>query len=172
MIRVSLFIAAVCCLELVTYAQVSNTTEPPPKAPSYTPEELFGPLSPSGSSPSSEPNRDTSSPQLLTPPPQQPSLPPRPTVTQPPARQPACPPSASASPNASPFPGVSASQLPRAGVSADAFARPGVSAEQLRTLIPGNQAEACPSTRDPVLNPDPVNPPRRIPAATDEQQGP
>jgi hypothetical protein len=32
-------VAMLCCLELVVTAQV-NLTEPPPKAPSYTPEQL------------------------------------------------------------------------------------------------------------------------------------
>lgn len=162
--RAGLFTAAVVsCFALTASAQVSNTTEPP-KAPTYTPEQLFGSSSPRSSSPGSEPSRETA-------PTQAPAIPPRPQTT--PlltTSQSACAPAPAAGPNASAFPGVSASQLPRAGVSADAFTRPGVSADQLRTLIPGHRSEACPVSRDPVLHPDPINPPRRIPTATDEQQ--
>lgn len=159
----SLIAALVCCFELAASAQVSNTSEPPPKAPTYTPEQLFGSSSSRDSSASPEAKQEsTPAPQL--------TLPPRPSTVQPPTRQ--CPPSPNAAPNTSSFPGVSASQLPRAGVSADAFTRPGVSIDQLRTLVPGNQTDACPASRDPVLNPDPVNPPRRIPSATDEQRNP
>ena len=153
-------IAMLCCLELVVTAQV-NVTEPPPKAPSYTPEQLFGP-SPRGSST----NSDSSS--ASTPAQTSPSLP-RTTSPQLPPPSPACAPTTNTPPNASSFPGVSASQFPRAGVSADAFERPGVSAEQLRTLIPGNGTNTCAKQRDVVLHPDPERPPRPITSVTDEQ---
>lgn len=161
--RAGLFTAAVVCgFAVAASAQVSNTSEAP-KAPTYTPEQLLGSLASRSAASSSEPSREPASTTL-------PALPPRPATTPPPTRQPACAPTANAAPQASAFPGVSASQLPRAGVSADAFTRPGVSADQLRTLVPGNRPESCPTSLDPVLNPDPVTPPRRLQTATDEQQ--
>ena len=152
-------VALLCCLELLVTAQV-NVTEPPPKAPSYTPEQLFG-----SSARGSSTNSDSSS--ASTPAQTSPSLPR--TTSQPPAPSPACAPTTNTPPNASSFPGVSASQFPRAGVSADAFERPGVSAEQLRALIPGNGTNTCAKQRDVVLHPDPERPPRPITSVTDEQ---
>jgi hypothetical protein len=152
-------VALLCCLELVVTAQV-NVTDPPPKAPSYTPEQLFG-----SSARGSSTNSDSSS--ASTPAQTSPSLPR--TTSQPPAPSPACAPTTNTPPNASSFPGVSASQFPRAGVSADAIERPGVSAEQLRTLIPGNGTNTCAKQRDVVLHPDPERPPRPIRSVTDEQ---
>jgi len=152
-------VALLCCLELLVTAQV-NVTEPPPKAPSYTPEQLFG-----SSARGSSTNSDSSS--ASTPAQTSPSLPR--TTSQPPAPSPACAPTTNTPPNASSFPGVSASQFPRAGVSADAFERPGVSAEQLRALIPGNGTNTCAKQRDVVLHPDPERPPRPIRSVTDEQ---
>ena len=152
-------VALLCCLELVVTAQV-NVTDPPPKAPSYTPEQLFG-----SSARGSSTNSDSSS--ASTPAQTSPSLPR--TTSQPPAPSPACAPTTNTPPNASSFPGVSASQFPRAGVSADAFERPGVSAEQLRALIPGNGTNTCAKQRDFVLHPDPERPPRPIRSVTDEQ---
>ena len=152
-------VALLCCLELVVTAQV-NVTDPPPKAPSYTPEQLFG-----SSARGSSTNSDSSS--ASTPAQTSPSLPR--TTSQPPAPSPACAPTTNTPPNASSFPGVSASQFPRAGVSADAFERPGVSAEQLRTLIPGNGTNTCEKQRDVVLHPEPERPPRPIRSVTDEQ---
>ena len=152
-------VALLCCLELVVTAQV-NVTDPPPKAPSYTPEQLFG-SSARGSS------TDSDSSSASTPAQTSPSLPR--TTSQPPAPSPACAPTTNTPPNASSFPGVSASQFPRAGVSADAFERPGVSAEQLRALIPGNGTNTCAKQRDVVLHPDPERPPRPIRSVTDEQ---
>ena len=153
-------VALLCCLELVVTAQV-NVTEPPPKAPSYTPEQLFG-----SSARGSSTNSDSSS--ASTPAQTSPSLP-RTTSPQLPPPSPACAPTTNTPPNASSFPGVSASQFPRAGVSADAFERPGVSAEQLRALIPGNGTNTCAKQRDVVLHPDPERPPRPIRSVTDEQ---
>ena len=153
-------VAMLCCLEFVVTAQVNNT-EPPPKAPSYTPEQLFGP-SPRGSSTNPDSSRESTPAQTLP-------SPPRATAPQLPAPSPACAPTTNTPPNASSFPGVSASQFPRAGVSADAFERPGVSAEQLRTLIPGNETNTCAKQRDVVLHPDPERPPRPITSVTDEQ---
>ena len=152
-------VALLCCLELVVTAQV-NVTDPPPKAPSYTPEQLFG-SSARGSS------TDSDSSSASTPAQTSPSLPR--TTSQPPAPSPACAPTTNTPPNASSFPGVSASLFPRAGVSADAFERPGVSAEQLLTLIPGNGTNTCAKQRDVVLHPDPERPPRPIRSVTDEQ---
>ena len=187
-------VAMLSCLEFVVTAQVNNTepppqvnsterppqvnnterppqvnsTERPPNAPSYTPEQLFG-RSPRGSSTNSDSSRESTPAQTLP-------SPPRATTPQLPAPSPACapttntPPSATDTPpNASAFPGVSASQFPRAGVSADAFERPGVSADQLRTLIPGNETNTCAKQRDVVLHPDPERPPRPITSVTDEQ---
>jgi len=156
-------VALLCCLELVVTAQV-NVTESPPKAPSYTPEQLFG-----SSARGSSTNSDSSS--ASTPAQTSPSLP-RTTSPQLPPPSPACAPTTNTPPNASSFPGVSASQFPRAGVSADAFERPGVSAEQLRTLIPGNGTNTCAKQSDVVLHPDPERPPRPIRSVrsvTDEQ---
>ena len=157
-------VALLCCLELVVTAQV-NVTEPPPKAPSYTPEQLFG-SSARGSSTNSD-SSSASTPAQTTPAQALPS-PPRGTTPQLPAPSPACAPTTNTPPNASSFPGVSASQFPRAGVSADAFERPGVSAEQLRTLIPGNGTNTCAKQRDVVLHPDPERPPRPVTSVTDE----
>jgi len=153
-------VAMLSCLEFVVTAQVNNT-EPPPKAPSYTPEQLFGPL-PRGSSTNPDSSRESTSAQRLP-------SPPRATAPQLPAPSPACAPTTNTPPNASSFPGVSASQFPRAGVSADAFERPGVSADQLRTLIPGNETNTCANKRDVVLHPDPERAPRPIASVTDEQ---
>ena len=153
-------VALLCCLELVVTAQV-NVTDPTPKAPSYTPEQLFR-----SSARGSSTNSDSSS--ASTPAQTSPSLP-RTTSPQLPPPSPACAPTTNTPPNASSFPGVSASQFPRAGVSADAFERPGVSAEQLRTLIPGNGTNTCAKQRDVVLHPDPERPPRPIRSVTDEQ---
>ena len=153
-------VAMLCCLELVVAAQVNNT-EPPPKTPSYTPEQLFGP-SPRGTSTNPDSSRESTPAQTLP-------SPPRATAPQLPAPSPACAPTTNTPPNASSFPGVSASQFPRAGVSADAFERPGVSADQLRTLIPGNETNTCANKRDVVLHPDPERPPRPITSVTDEQ---
>jgi hypothetical protein len=148
-----------CCLEFVVTAQVN--TEPPAKAPSYTPEQLFGP-SARGSSTNSDSSRESTSAQALT-------STPRATTPQPPTPSPVCAPTTNTPPDASSFPGVSASQFPRAGVSADAFERPGVSAEQLRALIPGNVTNTCAKQRDVVLHPDPERSPRPITSVTDEQ---
>ena len=172
MTRPRLFgVAMLCCLEFVVTAQVNNT-EPPPKAPSYTTEQLFGP-SPQGSSTNSDPSRQSTSSRESTPaqttPAQALPSPPRGTTPQLPAPSPACAPTTNTPPNASSFPGVSASQFPRAGVSADAFERPGVSADQLRTLIPGNAINTCAKQRDVVLHPDPQRPARPITSVTDEQ---
>ena len=153
-------VAMLSCLEFVVTAQVNNT-EPPPKAPSYTPDQLFGP-SPRGSSTNSDSSRESIPAQALT-------SPPRATTPQLPTPAPACaPPTNTPPPNTSAYPGVSASQFQRAGVSADAFERPGVSAEQLRTLIPGNETNTCAKQRDVVLHPDPERPPRPIRSVTDE----
>jgi hypothetical protein len=158
-------VAVVLSFGLSVSAQVSNTSDSP-RAPTYTPDQLFGPSSPRGSSTDSDSSRESTVTQPLplrapTPQPGAPALP--------------CAQATNTSQNASAFPGVSASQLPRAGVNADAFTRPGVSAEQLRALAPGtpaSQASSCSPPHDPVLHPDPVNPPRRIPSSIDEQQSP
>ena len=90
----------------------------------------------------------------------------QPAVASPAAQRP-CGTAASAvgapSGQASPFPGVSASQLPRAGVPADAFVRPGVSAAQLATLLPGARSTPCATPRDVILYPDLGTPARRVP---------
>jgi hypothetical protein len=164
MTRTAPFVLAVMmCFEFTVSAQISSTGDPPPepKAPTYTPEQLFGPPSPRSSSTTSDPGRDAI--QTQTPP----SLP-RVTPQAPPPPS-SCAATITAPAEATSFPGVSASQLPRAGVSADAFTRPGVSAEQLRALEPGNQARTCSPPREPVLYPEPTTPPRRIPSSIDEQ---
>ena len=153
-------VAMLCCLEFVVTAQVNNT-EPPPKAPSYTLEQLLGP-SARGSSTNSGSSREPTAAQTLP-------SPPRATTPQLAAPSPACAPTTNTPPNESSFPGVSASQFPRAGVSADAFERPGVSADQLRALIPGNVTNTCAKQRDVVLHPDPERPPRPMTSVTDEQ---
>jgi hypothetical protein len=158
-------IVVVLSFGLAVSAQVNNTSDPP-KAPTYTPEQILGTSSPRGSSTNTDSSRESAPAQPLPPLPRAPT--PQPAAPAPSS----CSPATNAPPNASAFPGVSASQFPRAGVSADAFTRPGVSAEQLRTLAPGGQASPCSPPRDPVLHPDPVNPPRRIPSSIDEQQGP
>ena len=146
-----------------------------PKAPTYTHAEIFGTSPPVASSSTADRDR-AQGPQPLS----APSTPSAPSVA--PLSQTTASPSPEASartcsepsdgaratagpPEASPFPGVSASQFRRAGVGADAFTRPGVSTEQLRTLIPGRESGPCRATRDVVLYPDPANQ-RRVSPST------
>jgi len=164
MTRAGPFVLAVMlCFDVAASAQVNSTSEPPPapRAPTYTPDQLFGPSSPRSPSTSSDSGRDATQ----TPLPEQPRITPQP---QSPGRASSCAAPTNALPDATSSPGVSASQFPRAGVSADAFTRPGVSAEQLRALEPGGQASTCPAPRDPILHPEPATPLRRIPSSLDE----
>ena len=147
-------------------AQPFGTSDPAsPKAPTYTPEQLFGtPASPTPS--------DNSAPTPAQVPPAtqaQPAVTQRPstTETRPDGPNGPCAPMPT-SRNDPRFPGVSASQFQHAGVSADAFTRPGVSAEQLSALSPGGGARPCQSPGNVVLYPDPVRQPRPISPPIDQ----
>jgi hypothetical protein len=173
------FIASLACsIASISWAQVSYP-EPPPKPPTYTPEQLFGNRPP----PSSAPNPATSGVTITQPSPIPSGSTTAPATTAqspiasattaPPARPAGSCPVVTAPPSAaSPFPGVPASQFPRAGVGAEAFTRPGVSAEQLRALLPGNAGSGgstCQTPREVVLYPEPVNQPRPVPQTSDGQ---
>ncbi len=181
--RSGLIIATVLsCMSLTAAAQVSRNgeasstptpvtpvTEPPPKPPTYTPEQLFGtresptvsPPNTSGAS-ASPPNTNTSGTSV----PQPVSTPPSATTTPAPASSPQ--PCSVPAPTATQFPGVSASQLPRAGVSAEAFTRPGVSAAELNALRPGARSSPCAPPRQVHLYPEPAEQPRPILTTADE----
>jgi hypothetical protein len=156
------------CVGSSVSAQVNTDSESPPKAPIYTPEQLFGTSTPPTSS---TPPISSNNPISGGTPSQTQPVPVRPNAAgeQPsgPREQP-CSANPSASPNSSQFPGVSASQFQRAGVSADAFTRPGVSTEQLSVLLPGSRSDSCPARRDVVLYPEPVRQPRPIVSAAGE----
>ena len=159
-----------------TPTPVASVTEPPPKPPTYTPEQLFGtrelptvsPPNTSGAS-VSPPNTNTSGtsvPQPVSTVPQPVSTPPSATTTAAPATSPQ--PCSVPAPTATQFPGVSASQLPRAGVSAEAFTRPGVSAAELNALRPGARSSPCAPPRQVHLYPEPAEQPRPVLTTADE----
>ena len=169
MTRSGLLIAAVLsCTSLTASAQVSRNgeasstpvapvAEPPPKPPTYTPDQLFGTSERPTVSP---PNASGASV------PQPASTPPSATATPAPASSPQ--PCSVPAQTATQFPGVSASQLPRAGVSAEAFTRPGVSAAELNALRPGARRSPCAPPRQVHLYPEPADQPRGIPSTADE----
>lgn len=131
-----------------------QTIDQPPKAPTLTPEQVFGgTVSPSAVNP-------TTPPQSLPP-----VAPVNPTAQQPGIIQNAgsCPERGRRQPQT---PGLDPSQRP--GVSASAFTRPGVSAEQLNALNPGRRATVCPARQDAPLYPEPAEPNPRRSIATDE----
>jgi hypothetical protein len=169
--------------------QRDTAPDSPPKAPTYTPSEIFGP---SVSTPASSPAirdgaqgsptasdgaqtstvlRDgaraphpSAAPAVAGASRTTPSTPPEQPPTQTCAGS-SDGPGATDQSRQSQFPGVSASQFQRAGVGADAFTRPGVSTEQLRTLVPGRGTESCRPARDVVLFPEPATQRRVIPSA-------
>jgi hypothetical protein len=158
------------CVSAPASAQVapnSSGTSDPPKAPTYTPEQLFGTLA----SPMPSVNSIPTPTAAQAPPPAQAQAPvgqrPSTTETRPDERAGPCAP-VPTSPNDPRFPGVSASQFQRAGVSADAFTRPGVSAEQLSALTAGGAARPCQSPGNVVLYPDPVRQSRPIASPIDQ----
>jgi hypothetical protein len=138
-------------------ATQGQTADQPPKAPTLTPEQVFGATIPgslgSGPMTPAQPN----------------SLPPvaplNPTTQQPGPSQNAnsCPERGRREPQT---PGLAPSQRP--GVSASAFVRPGVSAEQLNALNPGRRSTACPAPRDAPLYPEPAERTPRRSLSTDE----
>lgn len=141
----------------------SQTTDAnaPPRPPTYTPEELFGP---SAQTPAVH-NPSTSGAPVSLPLPNTPNDPSNGTPASTGA-PPACP--TSSQPASPHHPGVSASQFRRAGVGAEAFTRPGVSAEQLNALRPGARRPACAPPRTVILHPEAPTPERRIPPPVDE----
>jgi hypothetical protein len=143
-------------------AQTESTSDSVPKAPTYTPEQLFGT---SVSSPASANPNPGPSPANT---PQTPARPNAFSVEPDGPRGGSCAGDAQPPANDPQFPGVSASQFQRAGVSADAFTRPGVSAEQLSVLTPGGGPRQCQSPREVVLYPEPARQPRPIPSPTVE----
>ncbi len=140
-------------------AQPDVQSAPPPRPPTYTPEQLFGPSTPPASSTNTNTGIDpTTVPRQLPGPSNNAS---------PPADRPlSCP--TPSPPPATSHPGVSASQFKRAGVGAEAFTRPGVSAEALNALRPGARSNPCAPPRNVILYPEPLTPSRRIPQTSDE----
>jgi hypothetical protein len=138
-------------------ATQGQTADQPPKAPTLTPEQVFGPTTPVPSPINPvTPAQPNSSP---------PVAPLNPATTQPGTSQNAnsCPERSRREPQT---PGLAPSQ--RAGVSASAFVRPGVSAEQLNALNPGRRSSVCPAPLDPPLYPEPTGQTPRRSLATDE----
>jgi hypothetical protein len=171
-----LVVTVLVCIDATAFAQVSNDappsaqrdappsaqpdvqSTPPPRPPTYTPEQLFGPSTP----PASSTNRDTGIDPTTVPR----QLPGTSNNASPPADRPlSCP---TPSPPATSQPGVSASQFKRAGVGAEAFTRPGVSAEALNALRPGARSNPCAPPRNVILYPEPLTPSRRIPQTSNE----
>jgi hypothetical protein len=136
--------------------QIVESNPPPPKPPTYTPEQLLGSPAPSSTSSTDRP---------LVPQP----LPPGPNTeaATPAGRTSSCP-APSPTPATTSHPGVSASQFKRAGVSAEAFTRPGVSAEQLNALRPGARSNPCAPPRTTFLYPEPFTPSPRFPVPADQ----
>jgi hypothetical protein len=166
----------VCC-NSTAFAQVSNDaspsaqrdspsaqrdvqSNPPPRPPTYTPEQLFGPSTP----PASSTNTNTGIDPTTVPR----QLPGTSNNASPPADRPLSCSTPSSPPPASSHPGVSASQFKRAGVGAEAFTRPGVSAEALNALRPGARSNPCAPPRNVILYPEPLTPSRRTPQTSDE----
>lgn len=142
-----------------TSAQPDVQSAPPPRPPTYTPEQLFGPSTP----PASSTNTNTGIDPTTVPR----QLPGTSNNASPPADRPlSCP--TPSPPPATSHPGVSASQFKRAGVGAEAFTRPGVSAETLNALRPGARSNPCAPPRNVILYPEPLTPSRRIPQTSDE----
>ena len=147
-------------------------TDSAPKAPTYTPAEIFGTSPPATLSSAADRNRTQVAQPLSAPSPSSVARSSRTTASPPPetsartCSEPSDGPRATdLPPQASPFPGVSASQFRRAGVGTDAFTRPGVSTEQLRALLPGGESGPCRASRDVVLYPNPGNQ-RRVSPST------
>ena len=158
-----LVLAVLSCIAVSTSAQVNRTgaappapgADPPPKLPTYTPEQLFGTREPA--SPVPDASGPPVPPQVSTP---------STATTPPPAAPPR--PCAAPTPTASQFPGVGASQFQRAGVAAEAFTRPGVSAAELDALRPGARRSPCAPPREVLLYPEPENQPRRNASPAEE----
>jgi hypothetical protein len=165
-----LVVTVLVCCDSTAFAQVSNEaspsaqrdvqSNPPPRPPTYTPEQLFGPSTP----PTSSTNTNTGIDPTTVPR----QLPGTSNNASPPADRPLSCPTPSSPPPATSHPGVSASQFKRAGVGAEAFTRPGVSAEALNALRPGARSNPCAPPRNVILYPEPLTPSRRIPQTSDE----